>query len=97
VEVEAGRGVHVGQRGEFVEQQGQAGALPEVGWGRASAVEAPGLSEELLGEGGAMAWGRARHRTSPGATGQWKFGGDTCIIGPTQSSGTLQLFVKRTT
>ena len=97
VEVEASSGFHVGKRGEFVEQQDQAGALPEVGGGGASADEASGLGQELLGEGRAMMWQRPRHETAPGATGQLISGDDACIIGLTRSSVTLQLFVKRTT
>ena len=97
MEVEASSGGGVGKRRQFVEQQGQAGALPEVGRGGASADEVSGLGEELLGEGRAMTWRRPRHERTPGATGQSIVGDDTCIIGPTQSSGTLQLFVKRTT
>ena len=97
MEAEARRDLRVGKSGELVEQQGQAGALLEVGRGRPRTVEASSLSEELLGEGGAMAWGWPRHRRTPGVIGQGKFGDDTGIIGPTQSSVTLQVFVKRTT
>jgi hypothetical protein len=41
------------------------GALPEVRRRRASAEEAPGLSEELMREARAMKRRRARHETTP--------------------------------
>jgi hypothetical protein len=97
VEAEASSGLHVGKRGEFVEQQDQVGALPKVGRSGTRAGAASGLGEESLGEGRAMLWQRPRHETAPGATGQLISGDDTGIIGPTQRSVTLQLFVKRTT
>jgi len=70
MKVDPGSDFHVGKRGEFVEEQDQAGALPEVRRCGASAEEASGLVEELIGEGRAMKWKRARHETAPRTTGQ---------------------------
>jgi hypothetical protein len=56
MKVDPGSGFHVGNRGEFVEEQDQAGSLPEVRRCGASPEEASGLVEELIGEGRAMKW-----------------------------------------
>ena len=81
----------------FVQEQDQAGALPEVRRGRASRDESSGLGEELVGEGRAMEWGRARHETAPRATGQFVFSDDALTLSPPRSSATLQLFAEWTT
>jgi hypothetical protein len=79
MEVDSGSGFRVGNRGEFVEEQDQAGSLPEVRRCGASPEEASGLVEELIGEGRAMKWQRARHETAPRTTGQL-FGVDPLTI-----------------
>jgi hypothetical protein len=80
MKVDPGSGFHVGKQGEFVKKQDQAGALPEVRRRGASPEEASGLGEELIGEGGAMKWRRARHETAPRATGKLFFSGDSLTI-----------------
>ena len=70
MKVDPGSGFHVGNRGKFVEEQDQAGTLSEVRRCGASEEEALGLGEELIGEGRAMKWEKARHETAPRTTGQ---------------------------
>lgn len=67
MEIDAGGEIDVGKGGLLVQEQDQMGALAEVGCGRAGGREPPGLCEELIGEGRAMVWGRARHETAPEA------------------------------
>ena len=97
VKVEASSGRRVGEQGALVQQQDQVGALAEVGRGRARAHQAPGLVEELIGEGRAMAWGRPRHETAPGATGPLLFSDDALTLSRPRSWATLQLFAEWTT
>src|SRR6185369_13843785 len=63
---------------------------------RSSTDEAPGLGEELIGETGAIAWGRSRHRTAPVASDQ-VFLDDALTLSPPRSAATLQLFAEWTT
>jgi hypothetical protein len=97
MEIETSRRSHVGNRGEFVKEQDQAGALPEVRRCGASLEEASGLGEELIREGRAMKWRRAWHETAPEAIGRVVFSEDTPSIGRPQESGTPPLIVKWTT
>jgi hypothetical protein len=69
-------GRHVGKRGGFVKEQDQTGTLPEVRRRSASKADAPGLGEELIGEGRAMTRWRARHETTPRAIGRMAFSDD---------------------
>ena len=69
MQIKTSSGFHVGKQGEFVDKQDQVGALPEVRRCGTSAEEASGLGEELIREGRAMKWRRARHETTPRATG----------------------------
>jgi hypothetical protein len=52
VEADLGSGLDVGEFGLVVQQQGQLGALPQVGRRGAAALERPGSDEELAGEAG---------------------------------------------
>jgi hypothetical protein len=70
MQVDAGGGIGVGERGVLVQEQDQVGALAEVGRRRAGRDEPPGLREEVIGEGRAIARGRARHETAPEVIGQ---------------------------
>jgi len=97
MKIKPSRGRHVGKRGGFVKEQDQACTLPEVRRCGARVEEASGLGEELIREGRAMKWRRARHETIPGAVGEMVFSDDTPSIGRLQSSVTLPLFVKWTT
>jgi hypothetical protein len=97
MKIKTSSGGHVGERGEFVDEQDQTCPLPEVRRGGASVEEAASLSEELLREGRAMKWRRARHETTPGAIGRRFLSDDTPNIGRLQRSVTLPLFVKWTT
>jgi hypothetical protein len=97
MKIETSSGCHVGKRGGFVKEQDQACALPEVRRCGASVEEASGLGEELLREGRAMDWRRARHENTPRAIGRMVFSDDTPSIGRLQGSVTLPLFVKWTT
>jgi hypothetical protein len=65
MQVESSGGGRIGKRRGFLEEQDQVGALPEVRRRRASAEEAPGLSEELIREARAMKRRRAGHETTP--------------------------------
>ena len=80
-----------------MKEQDQVCTLPEVRRRGSSVEEASCFGEELIREGGAMKWGRARHETSPGAIGQKVFSDDTPSIGRLRRSLTLPLFVKWTT
>jgi hypothetical protein len=97
MKIETSSGFHVGKRGKFVEKQDQAGALPEVRRCCTSAEKASGLGDEFVREGRTMKWRRARHETTPRATGLGCFSDDALIIGRQQRSGTRAVFVKWTT
>ena len=81
MEIETSGGSHVGNCGRFVKEQDQACTLPEVRRRGSSVEEASCFGEELIREGRAIKWGRARHETSPGAIGQKVFSDDTPSIG----------------
>jgi hypothetical protein len=70
MQVDAGGGFGVGERGMLVQEHDEVGALAQMGRRRASRDEPPGLSEEVIGEGRAIARGRARHETAPEVIGQ---------------------------
>jgi hypothetical protein len=97
MKIETSGGFHVGEQGEIVEEQDQAGALPEVGRCCTSAEEASGLGEEFVREGRTMKWRRARQETTPRAVGGVCFSEDAPIIGRQQRSVTRALFVKWST
>jgi hypothetical protein len=97
MEIKTSSGGHVGNRREFVKEQDQACALPEVRRSGASLEETSGLGEELIREGRAMKWRRAWHEMTPRAIGRVVVGEDTPSIGRLQESGTLPLIVKWTT
>jgi hypothetical protein len=97
MKVETAGGFHVGNRGRFVEEQDQAGALPEVRRCCASAEEGSGLGEEFVREGRPMKWRRSGHETTPRAAGLTCFSDVALIIGRRQLSVTRALFVKWTT
>jgi len=96
VKVDPRRGLDVGKRGEFVQQQDQLSALPEVGRGRASCRKSSRLSEKLIGEGRAIVRGRTWHETAPGATGRL-FIDDALTLSLPRIAATLQLFAEWTT
>jgi len=54
VKFDAEAGLDVGERGQFVKEQGEAGALPQVSGGGPAADEGPSLVEELGREAGAV-------------------------------------------
>ena len=58
-----------------------------------SVEEPSGLGEELIREGRAIEWQRARHETTPRATGRMVFSDDAPMIGRLQGSVTLPLIV----
>jgi hypothetical protein len=97
MKIETSSGSHVGERGEFVEEQDQACTLPEVRRRGSSAEEASSLGEELIREGRAMKRRWAGHETTPRAIGRRVFSDDTPSIGRLQRLLTLPLFVKWTT
>jgi hypothetical protein len=85
MKIKTSSGRHVGERGEFVEEQDQACTLPEVRRCGARVEEASSLGEELIREGGAMKRRRARHETTPRAIGRRVFSDDTPSIGRLQT------------
>jgi hypothetical protein len=97
MKIKASRGRHVGKRGEFVKKQDQTCTLPEVRRCGASVEEASGLGEELIWEGRAIKWRRARHETTPRGIGEMVLGEHNLPTGLLQESGTLALIVKWTT
>jgi hypothetical protein len=80
MEVQVSGGGRMGEGGGFVKEQDQACALPEVRRRGASEDESPGLREELLGEVGVMEGRRARHETTPGASGAVIFSDEALSI-----------------
>ena len=68
VKVDPSSGCHVGKRGMFVQKQDQASALAEIGRSGSSCRDSLGLGEELIREGRAIEWNRARHETAPRTT-----------------------------
>jgi hypothetical protein len=97
VKAEPSRRGHVGKRGVLVQQQDEMGALAEMGRRRASAHQAAGLSDEVFGEGWAMAWKRARHGAAPGAICPLLLSDDALTLLFPRSWATLQLFAEWTT
>ena len=96
MQVDAGGGGDVGKGGVLVQEQDQVGPLAEVGRGRAGRDETPGLCQEIIGEGRAIARGRARHETAPEAIGQIAACDSALTLSPSYNSATLQSFAERT-
>src|SRR5262249_52431500 len=97
VKIDHRSGLDVGERGGLVQEQDQAGGLPQVGRGRASPRGASGLGEELIGEGRAIMRGRPGHEAAPGATGLFVSGDDALTLSLPRLLATLQLFAEWTT
>src|SRR5262249_60098805 len=97
VKIDLSGGLDIGECGVLVQEQDQAGALPQVRGGGASRRESSRLGEELLGEGRERVRGRPRHETAPGATGLFISSDDPLTLSLPRIEATLQLFAEWTT
>ena len=97
MKVDPGSGCHVGKRGMFVQKQDQVSALAEIGRGGSSCRDSLGLGEELIREGRAIEWNRARHETAPRTTDEAVHCDTALTLSPPRNSATLQLFGEWTT
>src|SRR5262249_5398163 len=97
VKIDHSSGLDVGERGGLVQEQDQAGALPQGGRGRASRCESSGLGQQRIGEGRRIMRGRPGHEAAPGATGLFVSGDDALTLSLPRLLATLQLFAEWTT
>src|SRR5262245_16659161 len=97
VQVNAGPGLDVRERGDVVQQQGQACALPQVTGRGAGADELVCLGEELGRKGRAVQRSGAGHGRCPRATSQEGSMCHTPTVTAERCSATLHVFAVRTT
>jgi hypothetical protein len=93
MEADPPSGLGVGRGGLPVQQQDEAGALPQVGGGGAGAGKAAGFGEEIVGEAGAVGWSGSGHGRT---CGYGRRGESAFTLPGDRWAATLQLIVKRT-
>ena len=93
MELDAGRGLGVGQGGLLVQQEGQGRALPQLVLDRAAAHKGLGLSQEVRREVGSIDREGTRHGTQP-APEAIRVSIREPLEPTGRSRGTLQLILK---